>query len=40
MRIVITIEVCEALEEGGVLEEIEALLDTCGAAYTWEDRDE
>lgn len=39
MRVVITIEVDEALEEEGVLEEIEAILEAAHATFTWEDSD-
>lgn len=37
MRVVITIEVTEDIEEEGLLEEIEALLEAKHAVFTWED---
>lgn len=40
MKVTIVIEVTEALEEEGVLEEIEALLEACHAEFTWEDSDD
>lgn len=36
MKVVITIQVTEALEEAAALETIEALLEDCGADYAWE----
>ncbi len=37
MKVIITIEVTEAIEEEGLLEEIEALLEAAHADFTWED---
>lgn len=37
MKVRITIEVTEELEEEAVLEQIEALLEACHANFTWED---
>lgn len=37
MKVVITIEVTEAIEEEGLLEEIEALLEANHAEFTWEE---
>ena len=37
MRITIVIEVNEALEEAAALEQIEAVLISAGATFTWED---
>jgi hypothetical protein len=39
MKVVITIEVTEALEDAAALEAIEALLEACGADYTWENEE-
>lgn len=39
MKVIITIEVTEAIEEEGLLEEIEALLESNHADFTWEEEE-